>query len=270
MHECASPPLSCSLIISTYNWPDALNLVLKSISTQIMMPTEVIIADDGSRPDTKELIDRWKPNLPVPLIHVWQEDNGFQLAKIRNKAITKATGDYLISIDGDMVLSPYFVIDHLQFAKPNTFVQGGRVIVSQQKSAEAFEHQELKLNFLTSGISNRKNALRLIPLAKLISYFETTKLDRIRGCNQAFWRHDLLKVNGFNEAMVGWGREDSELAVRLFNSGVKRRNLKFAAPAYHLYHKENNRDRLNENDQLLKDAIQNSAHFCDKGISQYS
>ena len=49
----------------------------------------------------------------------------------------------------------------------------------------------------------------------------------------------------------GWGREDSEIAVRLFNSGIGKKRLKFNGLTYHIYHKENDRSGLAENDEFL-------------------
>jgi glycosyltransferase involved in cell wall biosynthesis len=108
---------TCTLIISTYNWPKALNLVLLSVLNQRQLPTEIVIADDGSKEETKNLIDSYRDKLSIPIKHVWHEDVGFRLAKIRNKAIATALGDYIIQIDGDVILHPYFIKDHLDFAK---------------------------------------------------------------------------------------------------------------------------------------------------------
>ncbi|MEF1211136.1 glycosyltransferase [Vibrio alginolyticus] len=133
--------MKTTLIITTYNWKEALKAVLESVKRQTVLPDEVIVADDGSRDDTKAMIDQLRDGFPVPLIHSWHEDNGFQLSMSRNRAIAKASGDYLIMIDGDMVLSQTFIESHKQVAKPNWFVQGGRVLTDENCS-KAINHVE--------------------------------------------------------------------------------------------------------------------------------
>ena len=124
--------MKVSLLISTYNRPDALELCLKSVLHQVYMPDEIIIADDGSKDETRDVIQKYADLSVVPLQHVWHEDNGFQLAMIRNKAIAVANGDYIIQIDGDLILHPYFVKDHKDFAKRNSFVRGSRIYLDER------------------------------------------------------------------------------------------------------------------------------------------
>jgi len=127
--------MKCSLIISTYNWPEALDLVLKSVLRQTTMPSEVIIADDGSKAETRLLVEDYKKIFSVPLIHVWQEDIGFRLATIRNKAISNSNFPYIIQIDGDVILNKNFIKDHLIFAKPNQYLFGSRVNIKEKKTS---------------------------------------------------------------------------------------------------------------------------------------
>ena len=91
----------------------------------------------------------------------------------------------------------------------------------------------------------------------------------VRTCNFAFWRRDAIGINGFNEEFVGWGREDSEFTARLINYGLVRRNIKFNALAYHLYHPMNDRSHLNDNDRLLQETIEQKRCWCEQGLSQY-
>src|SRR5438309_2028957 len=123
---------SCSLIISTYNWPSALQLCLQSVLQQSVLPAEIIIADDGSTEETKTLIDHMATQCPVPLLHVWQPDEGFQLSKIRNRAIAKAAMPYIIQIDGDLLLHQHFIKDHFHIQEPGYFVSGSRVLLSPE------------------------------------------------------------------------------------------------------------------------------------------
>lgn len=260
--------MNISLIITTYNWKEALKLVLNSALQQKKKPLEIIIADDGSRPDTAEVISRIAATAPVPVIHSWQEDEGFRLAASRNKAIAKTRGDYIVLIDGDIILERNFIADHTRFARPGCFVQGTRVLLGEQLSREVLAGRKLHDPFCRRGVENRKNCLRSDILCRLFSYRDRGMYG-VRTCNFAFWRADALAVNGFNEDFVGWGREDSEFTARLLNYGLVRRNIKFNALAYHLYHPLNDRAHLEANDQLLKTTVEQKLTWCEKGVNSY-
>lgn len=259
-----------SLVISTYNNTEALALLLKSVRRQSVLPEEVIIADDGSGEDTKKLVEAEVLTFPVPLIHVWQPDEGFRLAHIRNKAIARAKYDYLVSIDGDIILHHHFIRDHKTFAEQGCFVQGGRVIVFETASKKLLKQGKTYISFFNPAIFNRHNTIVSNVLAKLFTRIRAQSLRRIRGCNASLWKQDLLRVNGYNELFIGWGSEDKELAVRLYNSGVKLKVIKFGAVCYHLHHKlkVNNR-RLERNNRLLREAQQLKIIKCKEGIDKY-
>ena len=104
-----------SILLATYNWPQALKLCLESLATQTDPDFEIIIADDGSTQSTTQLIDSYKNTLPIT--HLWQEDEGFRKTKILNQAIATAQGDYLIFLDGDCIVQPDFVERHRQLAQ---------------------------------------------------------------------------------------------------------------------------------------------------------
>ncbi|WP_073232672.1 glycosyltransferase family 2 protein [Pedobacter caeni] len=261
---------SLTLIVTTYNWPEALELCLKSILQQTIMPDEIIIADDGSTETTKNIITQYQQQFKVPLIHVWQEDTGFQLSKIRNKAIAKAKMEYIVQIDGDLVLEKHFIADHLSFNRTGAFVSGTRVQMSPQLSTKLVSENKIEVSVFSKGITNFSNGLRIPTLREFLAErYKSSNIMYVRGCNMAFWKADLVKVNGYNEAIVGWGREDSELAVRLSNSGIKKRILKFGAVTFHIYHPEAQRQQLNTNDAILKNAIANHTKTCKFGLSQY-
>jgi glycosyltransferase involved in cell wall biosynthesis len=259
-----------SLIVSTYNWPEALNLCLLSIKDQVLLPEEVIIADDGSGEETRLLIARFQKNFPVPLVHVWQEDEGFQLSRIRNKAIARASEAYIVQIDGDLILEKHFVKDHIAFREKGSFVSGTRVQMSQQLSICKLKDQNTHISLFSKGIKNFFNGVRLKPATLLFAKrYKTGDPAYVRGCNMAFWKADLESVNGYNEAITGWGREDSELAIRLINNGVIKRILKFGAVAYHIFHKEAVRENIATNDDILKTSILNRTTICNDGLSKY-
>jgi glycosyltransferase involved in cell wall biosynthesis len=261
-----------SLIISTYNLPEALSLCLQSFLLLKVLPDEVIIADDGSEKETKKIIDKFVAISPVPVKHIWQPDYGFRLAKIRNKAIAAANGDYIIQIDGDIIMHPFFIADHLRFAKKNSVVRASRTYISEQRSEIMLAHQSAKINFSSRGTANSLSAIRLPLLWPLFETSYKNKGDErfeIHGCNMAFWKDDFIKVNGYNEAFLGWGPEDKELVARLLNIGVQKRFLKLGAIAFHLYHPENKKENLYKNEYLLKEAIVDKTLFCKSGINKY-
>ncbi len=257
-----------SLIITTYNWPESLILALRSIEKQTIVPEEVIIADDGSTAETKEIIDKFQKDSDLNIIHSWQEDKGFRAAQSRNKAIVKSRGDYIILVDGDMILHRKFIQDHIKNAQANYFVQGSRVLLTEDKSEKILDSKRTSFSFFSTGLKNRKNAIRSNLLSKIFSS-KKNYLKGVRSCNMAFFKDDCMKVNGFNEDFIGWGREDSEFAVRLLNSGINRKNVRFNMIQFHLWHKEATRDSLGQNDAILHSAIDNHVNWCDNGISKY-
>jgi len=257
-----------SLIITTYNWPESLFLVLKSIENQTRVPEEIVIADDGSNDETKELIDKFHKDSELNIIHSWQEDNGFRAAKSRNKAIAKSYGDYIILIDGDIILHPKFIQDHISNAKVGYFIQGSRVLLTQDITKQRIINKKISFSFFSKGLNSKKNSIHSNFLSKIFSTYKNS-LRGTRCCNIAFFKQDCINVNGFNNEFEGWGREDSEFVVRLFNHGLNRKNLRFNAIQYHMWHKEIDRASIDLNNQLLQNSIENKLKVCQKGINEY-
>jgi glycosyltransferase involved in cell wall biosynthesis len=257
-----------SLIITTYNRVDALSLVLNSVENQTVLPKEVIIADDGSTKETQKMIHDFQAVSHLNLTHSWQKDEGFRAAKSRNKAIAKSKDDYIILIDGDMVLHPKFIEDHISHAESGYFVQGTRVLLTQSTTQDALVEMKTNFSFLSSGIQNRKNAIHSNFLSRLFSK-KKNYLRGIKTCNMAFFKQDCININGFNNDFEGWGREDSEFVVRLLNSGIHRKNLRFNAIQFHLWHNENTRASLQQNDTLLQNAIDDNVKWWDNGVDRY-
>jgi glycosyltransferase involved in cell wall biosynthesis len=258
--------MKLSLIITTYNWPEALSLVIKSINNQTILPDEVIIADDGSTQETKDLITRLNNSSDINIIHAWQEDIGYRAARSRNNGILKASGDYIVLIDGDMILHANFIQDHILSAEHGFFVQGSRVLLSKEKSKNTLSEKIINFSIFSNGLKNRKNLIH----SKLLSKIFSNKKNQHKGtktCNLAFYRQDCINVNGFNNDFEDWGREDSEFVVRLMNSGVNRKRIRFSAIQFHLWHNENSRMSLKRNDTMLNDAINNRIHWCENGIN---
>jgi len=266
--------MTVDLIITTYNRPDALECVLKSIMHQTILPNQVIIADDGSGKETEELINRYQINFPTKLIHSWQEDIGFRAAESRNLALSKVVSQYVIIIDGDIILEEHFIADHLEFALPGYFLQGGRVLMTEVKSKEILKDlpERLKVNIFDSSLESRLEKRLTAFRSKFLGKIFARKLkdmSKIRSCNMSFFFADVKKINGFNNKLVGWGREDSEFAERLINSGIKGKLIKFIALGYHIYHREESKASLPKNDLILEDTIQNKRIYCEDGLLKF-
>ncbi|AGG90759.1 MULTISPECIES: glycosyltransferase family 2 protein [Rhodanobacter] len=256
-----------SVAVITYNWPAALARVLRALAAQSELPHEVIVTDDGSQPATRELLERIAADYPVRLVHLWQPDDGARMSRARNRAIAAAQGDYVILLDGDMVAEPHFVADHRAFARRGCFVQGSRVLTDAALTRRLLEGVALP-GFFGRGIERRRHTLRLPWLARWYAR-PGTKQRGIKSCNMAFWRDDLLRLNGFNEAMTGWGREDTELALRAFHAGLLRRELRFSALATHLYHPTRKHVVDNPNDRIVDETRTYRLLRCERGVEQH-
>ena len=259
--------MKITLIITTYNWPESLSLVIESIRRQTIIPDEIIIADDGSNEKTKDLITNFNKEFNLNIIHLWQEDIGFRAARSRNKAILLSSGEYIVLIDGDTILHPSFVKDHIEIAEYGYFVQGSRVLISELGTQRALVTKNVNFSLFSSSLKNRKNSIH----SKLLSYLFSSKNHHHNGtksCNMAFYKKDFIKINGFNNDFEGWGREDSEFVIRLINSGIKRINIRFKAIQFHLWHQENSRRSLPKNDVILEEAIINKSRWCKNGLTK--
>jgi len=262
-------PGTLGLIINTYNRPEYLARVLKALSRQTYLPHEVLLADDGSSHATRTVFAEWAAALgSTRAEHIWQEHDGFRRSRILNRAIARAQSEYLLFLDGDTVPHPEFIADHRRLRRQNASVQGHRVLL-KKKAAAWFGLGEFstdrRLAFWRGQLQGWRHVFRWPwPLVR------TRKdLRGVRGCNLAIWRSDLLRVNGYNEAFVGWGREDSELAMRLMNSGVQRLDARGWALCYHLWHPVASRAGLGTNDDLLAQTERARASRCELGLEQH-
>lgn len=262
---------SVSLIITTYNWPAALELSLKSALRQTRRPNEVIIADDGSGITTELLLKKYGSIFEshgIKLVHSWQPDNGFRLSRSRNLAMAKAKGDYIIFIDGDIIMESHFVEDHLNHAEEGHFVIGRRTKLSETYSRMIMGTDLVPHPFCSGIERGREQSIRSKLLAKLFSK-RNKSVDDIHGCNISFWRLDAIKVNGFNCEFVGWGAEDKEFFIRMINNGLTKKKAKFSAVAYHVYHIESSRAMKEANQRIFEETIATGSTWCRLGINQF-
>jgi len=259
---------SCSLVTPTYNWPEALELLLLSIKNQSHLPDEVIIADDGSTKETEVLIKRMQKDFPVPLHHIWHPDNKNQKPAIMNKAIASAKYEYIIEIDGDIIMHRDFVKDHLSLSEKGLFLYGSRVNIQKEHLNTLFEDKQTTFHFFSKGIKKRGRTLR-IPFLANLNKKENKRSPKLRGCNMSFWKSDFLKVNGFNESLTGWGIDDSEMIQRLINIGIHGKRLKFKGLAYHIYHQEQDKSHIEVNKIIERETTDKKLTYIEKGVDQY-
>lgn len=231
------------------------------------MPDEIIIADDGSGNETKTLIESYKTRFNLPIKHVWHEDKGFRKSLILNKAVKQIESEYIIEIDGDIIIHPDFIKDHLQAAEPGFFIQGSRTMITEEKSKRILQSKQTELSFFSSGILNRFNAIRIPILSKIFLLLPSNPF-HIKGCNLAFWKNDFIKINGYYNDFEGWGAEDYEFGARLIHAGIKRKTLKMLAVGYHIFHPHNTRDNRVPNDKIYRKTLADKATYALNGYQQ--
>lgn len=260
---------TCAIIISTYNWPEALRLNLLAIMQQTIAPDEVIVADDGSNVETRNMIDAFRVIFPCRLIHVWHEDEGWRKCTILNKAIAKCQCDYIIQLDQDIITDKHFVEDHLRNARKGYYAQGSRAKIDMKLTEIICKRQFRSISFATKGVYRKLNAIRM-PLLTFFLRDIYKRKAKERGCNMAFWRNDLININGYDERMIGWGAEDTDLGSRLRKSGLKKQFLKFSAICFHIHHKQSKRDELAEaNSNIRRANERNGIIRVQLGIDQW-
>jgi hypothetical protein len=233
--------IKISLCVTTYNSVLRLQQVLKNILVLSEMPDEVLICDDGSGQSTRNLVRWFGERMPVPVYHLWQPDLGWRPSRSRNNGIRHSHGDYIVFLDGDCVPHRSFIRDHRRNARRGSLILGDRAHV-REEALEEFSPDFLSVvySMLKNRIHKRSSAIRLIqerPVCKVYSEVTAAQLAHFAvGCNFSAWRSDLLRVNGFNEAITGWGLEDVELIARLMAIGLEARKYKHQAIVYHLDH----------------------------------
>lgn len=266
--------ISISVIVSTYNRPDALDATLRSLARQRDKRFEVVIADDGSALATRDVIDRWRSKAGVTLKHVWQADRGFRLAEIRNRALVASSANYLVFLDGDCIARPEFIAAHRGLAEPGFFVGGNRVLLSRALTEDVLANN-LEAEHWTARDWARHRARgdinRLLPLLRLRLGPLRRRLGGrwkgVRGSNFAFHRADLERVDGFETSFTGWGLEDSDIVIRMIRAGVRRKDGRFATGVLHLWHPDADRARLAENQARLDELIKSDRVRALSGLS---
>lgn len=245
-------PVRTELIVATYQNPRALGLCLASVARQARPPDSIAIADDGSGPETRAVVEGFAARSAVPVRHVWHEDDGFRKNAILNRAIASSEADFLAFIDGDVLVRPDFLGHHLALARPDRWSSGSLIRLDAEATAavtealvasgRVFERDWLRAH---RAIDRPGTWLKTRPLpGKALA-----ALDRVTpvqkawgGANSSAFRAALLAVNGFDETMR-YGGEDKELGVRLTNGGVRGQHLRYVASVVHLDHPRGYVDR---------------------------
>ncbi len=286
-HFAAHNKLKISIIIATYNYEAALDIILNNLCLQIhnsqmlqKYTIEIVIADDGSTNATKNIITKYQNQYDF-IVHVWQEDLGFLRTKILNKAVNQATGDYLIFLDGDCVPFSDYLSEHINLMERGYLVAGNRVLLSQKFSKAIFADPQIIHNIIKWRLFHwiyaafKRQVNKILPPRMNIPQSAKWRYRRIndwkypKGCNFAVHKSSFMQVNGFDESFSGWGYEDSDLFVRLIHTGIKIKNGRFAIPVLHLWHKQSTRDSSNSNlTRLMKRVSNINDTKAIKGINQ--
>jgi len=263
-----------SIITTTFDREDALDAVLRGLSRQSDRAFEVVIADDGSGPATSRLILDWMLRLGVPLNHVWQEHRGFRAAAVRNRAIRASQGSYCIFLDGDCIPRRDFIATHRRLAEPGWFVAGNRVLLSRGFTEQVLSNRLEPETWPFAAFGRRRlrrEINRLMPLVHLplgvARKAQARSWHGCRSCNLAVWRSDLDRVDGFDASYTGWGKEDSDLVVRLLHAGIKRKDGRFATGVLHLWHPQADRSRLPHNEAKLGNVLAGDHVRAETGLS---
>jgi len=252
-----------SILLATYNWPQALKLCLESLATQTDQDFEIIIADDGSNESTQQVIETFKATHPISITHLWQEDHGFRKTKILNQAIAAAHGSYLVFLDGDCIVQPDFVARHRALAQKGYLVTGSRILLNENLTQELlswpnWSFSDFLQNLLSKRLSGGIN--KYWPLKIKLgngSWRDYKKFvwRRIKGCNMACWKSDAEAINGFDETMTGWGHEDADFVFRLQHHGIDRKSGSWSTEVLHLFHRIHDQSNAAENARRVREKI---------------
>ena len=266
-----------SVIIATYNKTDWLRKVLHGYSVQTYNDYEVLIADDGSTEETKELIDSFRADYPVKITHVWHEDKGYRRQTILNEAIMKASNEYILFTDGDCMPRKDFVETHANHAEEGYFLSGGYCKLSMKISEiidkdDIVSHDCFDVKWLKSqGELGSKNTLKLSAKNKLANFLDivTPTGATFNNCNSSAWKSDLIAINGYDERMQ-YGGPDRELGERLVNNGIKTKQIRYKAICLHLDHARGykTKESLERNLAIRANTKKQNLTWTDYGIKK--
>jgi len=270
-----------SVIVCTYNRPLALRAVLAGLRDQSHSDFEVIVADDGSGPPTQAVVEEMMPDFGGRLRHVWQEDQGFRLAAVRNRAAEQCRAPYLAFLDGDCIPRTDYVLHFMGQLRPGLILRGSRALCSEAltrriEQGEVTDAHRWRLPDLRAshraGDINRLSALRggFVDRLRVLSSLARPRNWRLlRGCNFVVPAKAYLAVGGSDESFEGWGYEDSDLCIRLMNLGLRIRRGLAETCVLHLWHRENDRRFEGDNLRRLEETRQSGRILPQRGMAPH-
>jgi glycosyltransferase involved in cell wall biosynthesis len=263
MPNAAAGRPSVSVVVTTYNWPQALRVCLESFRHQDCRDFEILVADDGSGPATRETVAAIARTFPVPIRHVWHPDEGFRLAAIRNRAMAQAAGDYIVLMDGDCFVLHDFISRHLALREPGMFVSGrrtwlGGVVTRRALARGAPASGRWPYWFAWSLAGQVTGPFELIgaPPRLWFRYKYATRYQRAQTCNLGYWRADGEAIGGYDERYVDHGLEDSDFVLRLIRSGVRRKEGAHGSIVLHLNHPRRQRGPAARNAEMFAELLE--------------
>ena len=262
MHAAAALRPSVSVVITTYNWPEALSVCLESFRHQDTTDFEIVVADDGSGPATRELIRATARGFPVRIKHVWHPDQGFRLAAIRNRAFEHAAGDYIVLMDGDCFVLRDFIRRHIALREPGMFVSGRRTWLGQRVTRHVLARGTPPSSawpywFAWSLAGQVTGPFELIAAPPKLGfrYRLSDRYQRAQTCNLGYWRADCAAVGGYDERYMDHGLEDSDFVVRMLRHGVRRKEGAHGSIVLHLDHPRRQRAPAARNEALFAELL---------------
>lgn len=272
--------MKISTIVPTYNRPKALQLCLLTLAAQSRIPDEVLIADDGSGPETREMIKAMRQKLRhlFPIRHIWHEDRGFRKPTILNETVRNSSGDYLVFIDGDCMAHRHFIRAHIENNSPDAILSGKRVEFGK-KFTESLLKDGRIITGLTPGLvwdafrgRSRKVEEAVIlknNFLRRLAHRDRITDDGVWGCNFSLFKDLFLSINGCDEDFLDGSIEDNDLGIRVLNQGKKIKSVRALAVIFHLWHKSSwsfSNEKYQHNLTILNRRIANKEQYCRNGI----
>ena len=272
--------MKISVIVPTYNRAQALKLSLLSLAKQSLLPTEVLIADDGSGPETRAVVQEMQETLKhaFPIRHVWQEDIGFRKPRILNETVRQSTGDYLIIIDGDCMAHKHYVRSHVEYSDPETILSGKRVDIGRDLTYKILTNgsvlnsigPRLIWDSIAGGSRKVEEAISIrSKMLRMMLHRDRITTDGVWGCNLSMYKDLFIAINGCDEDFLDGSIEDNDLGIRALNQGKKIRTLRNIAIIFHLWHPSSwnfDNEKYQHNIRILQRRIVNKEGICKNGI----
>jgi glycosyltransferase involved in cell wall biosynthesis len=274
--------MNLSIIVPTYNRPKALKLCLMSLAGQSLVPTEVLIADDGSSSETRDTVQEMQKLLKAvfTIRHVWQEDIGFRKPRILNETVRQATGEYLVFIDGDCMAHRHFIRAHVEHSDPDAILGGKRVEIGRQLTEQLLEEgtvlnsfsPRLILDSLAGNSRKVEEAIQITnPLLRRLTHRDRITDDGIWGCNFSLYKSLFMDINGCDEDFLDGSLEDNDLGIRVLNMGKQVRSVRGLAIVLHLWHPSSwsfEGEKYHFNHRIIQLRIERNETFCKNGIKK--